>query len=158
MPYCVRGQIVSRAAGGGIGLGPADNVVLAGGTWPAQARQAAVVLSAAAEQDADESLGQRLLADIRDVAGTFAVSFVASRELVSSLIKLDDAPWRDLEFTARGLSDRLRPYGLTPRRDATGTMRGYRLEDFADAFSRYLPAPVRNRQAVRSGRWPGTTR
>lgn len=114
---------------------------LAGGTWPARGRRAAIVLSAAAEQEAGESLGQRLLADIRDVAGTFAVSFVASRELVSSLIKLDDAPWRDLELTARGLSDRLRPYGITPRRDASGTMRGYRLEDFADAFSRYLPTP-----------------
>jgi hypothetical protein len=115
---------------------------LAGASWPARARRAAVALSAAAEQEAGESLGQRLLADIRDVAGTFAVSFVASRELVSSLIKLDDAPWRDLELTARGLSDRLRPYGITPRRDASGTMRGYRLEDFADAFSRYLPHPL----------------
>lgn len=112
---------------------------LAGGTWPRRARRAASVLTAAAEQEAAESLGQRLLADIRDVAGTYAVSFVSSRELVSSLIKLDDAPWRDLELTARGLADRLRPYGITPRRDATGTTRGYRLEDFADAFSRYLP-------------------
>jgi hypothetical protein len=115
---------------------------LAGGAWPARARRAAVVLSAAAEQEAGESLGQRLLADIRDVAATYAVSFVSSRELVSSLAKLDDAPWRDLELTARGLSDRLRPYGITPRRDTSGTMRGYRFEDFADAFSRYLPYPL----------------
>jgi|SRR5690348_14264958 hypothetical protein len=32
MPYCVRGQIVFRAAGGGIELGPADNTVLQGFT------------------------------------------------------------------------------------------------------------------------------
>ena len=66
---------------------------------------------------------------------------MASRELLTRLTKLDDAPWRDLELTTRGLSDRLRPYGITPRRDVTGSMRGYRLEDFADAFGRYLPDP-----------------
>ena len=41
---------------------------LAGGSWPRRARHAAVVLAAAAEAEAAESLGQRLLADIRDVA------------------------------------------------------------------------------------------
>ena len=60
------------------------------------------------------------------------------RATVRSLNKLDDALWRDLELTARGLPDRLRPYGITPRRDATGTQRGSQLEDFAYAFSRYL--------------------
>ena len=32
MLYCVRGQIVFRAAGGGIELGPADNMVPGGFT------------------------------------------------------------------------------------------------------------------------------
>jgi hypothetical protein len=111
---------------------------LAGASWPSRARKAAVALSAAAEQEAAESLGQRLLADIRDLFADFTVSFMASRELVTRLAKLDDAPWRDLELTTRGLSDRLRPYGITPGRDVTGSVRGYRLEDFADAFGRYL--------------------
>jgi hypothetical protein len=111
---------------------------LAGASWPARARKAAVALSAAAEQEAAESLGQRLLADIRDLFADFTVSFMASRELVTRLTKLDDAPWRDLELTTRGLADRLRPYGITPGRDVTGSVRGYRLEDFADAFGRYL--------------------
>ena len=114
---------------------------LAGGGWPRRARAAAVKLAAAAEQEAAESLGQRLLADIRDLFGDFTVSFMASRELVIRLGKLDEAPWRDLELTTRGLSDRLRPYGITPRRDVSGSTRGYRLEDFADAFGRYLPYP-----------------
>jgi hypothetical protein len=114
---------------------------LAGGDWPARARRAAVKLAAAAEQEAGESLGQRLLADIRDLFADFTVSFMASRELVTRLAKVDEAPWRDLELTTRGLSDRLRPYGITPRRDVTGSTRGYRLEDFADAFGRYLPYP-----------------
>jgi hypothetical protein len=114
---------------------------LAGGPWPARARRAAVALSAEAEQEAAESLDLRLLADIRELYGSFTVSFMPSRELVNRLTKMDDAPWRDMELTTRALSDRLRPYKITPRRDATGTMRGYRLEDFADAFGRYVPYP-----------------
>lgn len=111
---------------------------LAGGDWPDRARRAAVKLSAAAEQEAAESLGQRLLGDIRELYDSFTMSFMPSRDLVMRLTKLDDAPWHDLELTTRGLSDRLRPYGITPGRDVTGKVRGYRLEDFADAFGRYL--------------------
>jgi hypothetical protein len=114
---------------------------LAGGEWPARARKAAVILAAAAEQAAAEDLGQRLLADIRDLFADFTIGFMASRELTNRLTKLDDAPWHDLELTTRALSDRLRPYGIRPRRNETGTTRGYRLEDFADAFGRYLPHP-----------------
>jgi hypothetical protein len=111
---------------------------LVGGNWPARARRAAVALSAAAEQEAAESLGQRLLADVRDLFRDITVSFMPSRELVARLIKLDDSPWHDLDLTTGGLADRLRPYGITPGRDVTGSVRGYRLDDFADAFSRYL--------------------
>ena len=38
MLYCVRGQIVFRAAGGGIELGPGDNMVLLRFTAPGSAR------------------------------------------------------------------------------------------------------------------------
>jgi len=124
---------------------------LAGGEWPARARKAAVTLAAAAEQAAAEDLGQRLLADIRDPFADFTIGFMASRELTNRLTKLDDAPWHDLELTTRALSDRLRPYGIRPRRNETGTTRGYRLEDFADAFGRYLPHPPSEpRQHVRN--------
>ena len=114
---------------------------LAGGEWPTRARKAALTLAAAAEQAAAEDLGQRLLADIRDLFADFTIGFMASRELTNRLTRLDDAPWHDLELTTRALSDRLRPYGIRPRRNETGTTRGYRLQDFADAFGRYLPHP-----------------
>jgi len=112
---------------------------LAGGTWPRRARKAAWVLAAErAEADQDSSYGVRLLSDIRDLYSGFHVSFMPSRELVGRLVQLDEAPWRDLELTTRGLADRLRQFRIRPRPNTAGTVRGYRLEDFADVFRRYL--------------------
>jgi hypothetical protein len=112
---------------------------VAGGTWPALARAAAVALSE--EHDQDDAAGSdalRLLADIREVFRSFGVSFLPSRELVNRLRGLDDSPWGEIDLTTVKLADRLRPYKVEPRRNTAGTARGYRLEDFADTFSRYL--------------------
>jgi hypothetical protein len=115
---------------------------LAGGDWPARAARAAQKLSREAEQAGGEAnLGNRLLADIRDLYVDFTVGFMPSRELVNRLIKLDDAPWSDLGLTTSALAGYLRPYGIGPRRDITGSKRGYRLEDFMDVFGRYLQDP-----------------
>ena len=120
---------------------------LAGGTWPKRARRAAHVLAAErADADTDSSYGVRLLSDIHDLYAGFHLSFMPSRELLGKLVQIDEAPWRDLDLTTRALSDRLRTFGIRSCRNTTGTMRGYRLEDFADAFGRYLgpstPSPV----------------
>jgi Protein of unknown function (DUF3631) len=118
----------------------------AGGNWPGRARRAAQVLAAErAEADTDSSYGVRLLSDIRDLYGGFHLSFIPSREMIGRLAQLDEAPWRDLQLTTKGLADRLRAFGIRPRPNTSGTARGYRLEDFADALGRYLgpsaPAP-----------------
>lgn len=111
----------------------------AGGTWPRRAHRAARLLAAErAEADTDLSYGVRLLSDICDLYGGFHLSFMPSRELLGRLVQLDEAPWRDLELTTRGLADRLRMFGIRSVRNTSGTVRGYRLEDFADAFGRYL--------------------
>jgi hypothetical protein len=108
----------------------------AGGDWPARIRTATLVLSAAAsEADIEASLGVRLLADIRAV---FDGPFLASAELVSRLHKIDDAPWADFDLTTRRLAARLRGYGIKASHNPAKTARGYRLEDFSDAFARYL--------------------
>lgn len=115
---------------------------LAGGDWPERARNAAMMLVAAEnESDADASLSSRLLRDIRTIFDQQCVSFLPSRDLTNRLRGIDDAPWPDLDLTMGGLANRLRPYGIRPRQDATGTVRGYRLEDFTDAFARYVPPP-----------------
>ncbi len=114
---------------------------LAGGDWPARARNAALVLvEAECEEDVAASLGMRLLGDIRSIFTEFTVSFMASSELVLRLRKLDDAPWSERELTTTGLSRLLRPYGIKPGHNAAKTTRGYDKAWFADAFARYLPS------------------
>jgi hypothetical protein len=124
----------------------------AGGNWPKRIRTAVLRLVAAeAASDAEASLGIRLLFDIRDVFTTWTVSFIASTDLLAALNKIDDAPWRELNLTARGIADRLRPYGIKPTRNTGGTARGYRLEDFGDAFTRYARQNPSNRQSPAQG-------
>ena len=108
-------------------------------TWGRRARSAALVLVAAGEQeDAERSLGMRLLADVRTlVAG---LTFVKSADLITGLHRLDESPWRDYDLTTRQLAARLKRYGIHTGHDTTKTMRGYKTADFHDAWSRYLPS------------------
>jgi Protein of unknown function (DUF3631) len=126
---------------------------VAGGDWPARIRKATLVLTAAAsEADMEASLGLRLLADIRAV---FDSPFMASAELVSRLHNVDDAPWADFDLTTRRLAARLRGYGIKAGHNAAKTARGYRLEDFSDAFARYLAsAPVQTSETYAEQREP----
>jgi hypothetical protein len=113
---------------------------LAGGDWPKRARKACLELVATeSAADVEGSLGVKLLADIRDLYRDFTVGFMPSAELLARLHKIDESPWRDLPLTLTGLAARLKPYAIKPGRDTTGKVRGYRHEDFADAFSRYIP-------------------
>ena len=113
----------------------------AGGEWPAFARVAAVALVAENREGGGVSLGIRLLHDLRKV---FADAEALSTEaILSALHDIDDAPWHDLKgkpLDSRGLSYRLKQYDIKPRTVRVGitTPKGYRVEDFHDAWSRYL--------------------
>lgn len=114
----------------------------AGGGWPARIRRATVAMVAAVDGDqAEASLGVRLLTDCRDVFAEAAVSELASAELVRLLRGIDEAPWSAFELDQRSVARRLRPYGVRSRQlrpGGGGQVRGYRLEDFTDPFVRYL--------------------
>jgi hypothetical protein len=94
-------------------IGLAD---LAEGDWPARAREAARVLLG--QQDGNESLGVRLLGDIREVFGE--QDRLSTAAIIAGLVAVEDAPWGDwLEGkspTAQGrwLAMKLKPYGLSP--------------------------------------------
>ena len=113
---------------------------LAGGMWPARAREAAIVLSGAAIEDV-VSLGVRLLHDIREVLRG-RTGPIPTCELLEGLTTMEEAPWGDLRgkpLAARGLARILRPYGVKSRtvRVGTATMKGYHPGGFQDAWERY---------------------
>jgi hypothetical protein len=123
---------------------------LAGGTWPARARAAAVALVAEAK-DAEPSLGVRLLADLRTVFGS--ADELPSKVILNALHAIEEAPWTNQKgkpLDERGLAHRLRQYGVRPKtiRIGTGTPRGYTRSDFVDAWERYLPGPAPARSAT----------
>lgn len=115
---------------------------MAGGHWPGTARSAAQALVAqAAEDDAADSANVGLLLDIRDVfAAMPGVTFLKSDALCLKLHEIADSPWKQFDLNPSRLGRRLREYQIKTGRDAAGKERGYRLEDFQDAFDRYLPS------------------
>jgi len=119
---------------------------LAGGHWPERARYAAVTAVTEAGEAARESLGIRLLRDLRDVfAGRPSMR---TEDILQALNDLEDAPWGDLRgaaLDARGLARRLAKYGVKRQvlrvEGYAQTVRGYSAADLADPWSRYLPPP-----------------
>lgn len=111
----------------------------AGGHWPATARAACAALVANADAvDEDRALATKLLADIQTIFAERCVSFMPSQTLVDALRAVDESPWTEFGYNASKLAFHLRDFGIKPGRDTSGNMRGYRLETFQDAFSRYL--------------------
>jgi uncharacterized protein DUF3631 len=120
---------------------------LAGGQWPKAACDAAVTLAALGRSEREEeSLGVRLLGDMRTVLGNADTKTTVA--ILDRLHKLEESPWADIRgkpLSDLGLARRLRGYGIKPRLmrfdpdPKTNPARGYRKEDFVDAWVRYLP-------------------
>jgi hypothetical protein len=121
---------------------------LAGGEWPARARDAAQVMTVAeAEQEEDTSAGVRLLGDLREVFGNEDALYTTT--ILDRLHKLEDAPWADWygrPLSTRELAKLLRPYQVrskSVREHGTGaSLKGYARADLHDAWQRYVaPTP-----------------
>ncbi len=115
----------------------------AGGEWPERARRAALELSGRAA-GADDSKRVRLLADIRAAFGER--KNLATKALIDELAEGEEAPWatwhKGQRISPRALAGLLEPFGIrsTTVRIGEGVAKGYRREDFEDAWTRYLPA------------------
>jgi Protein of unknown function (DUF3631)/Toprim domain len=110
----------------------------AGDHWPKTARAACVTLVGDAESaDEERSYGVRLLTDIRNIFAENCVSFLPSQQIVNALRAIDESPWNDFDLTRSKLSYRLREFDIRTKHNPAGTARGYRVEDFWDAFARY---------------------
>ena len=120
---------------------------LAAGEWPTRARDAAVVLIGQREE---QDINVELLADIWTVFDESDVTFIGSTELVHRLVAIEGRPWGDWQrgkaITARAVADRLRAFGIIPA--SNGLVRGYQRDRFLDAWSRYPPIKVSNRQTT----------
>jgi 5S rRNA maturation endonuclease (ribonuclease M5) len=118
---------------------------LAGGEWPRLAREALVTLHAEKPEDG-ASWGVQLLADIR---GAFGEDDRLSTSELLVRLKLDDeGPWgawgkADTGLNARGLAKLLAPFEISSRsvRLPDGsTPKGFKRDQFFDAWERYLPS------------------
>jgi hypothetical protein len=115
----------------------------AGGVWPARARGAAVVLHASREQD--DSLGLRLLSDIRLVFDARAVERIFTADLITALQADDEGPWVSdrSPLTPHRLAKLLHPFEIGSKqvRIGSSSLKGYERQAFVDDWERYLSAP-----------------
>lgn len=117
----------------------------AGGEWPERARASAKALSCGEDRE-DASIGVRLLEDIRGIVEGMEKITIA--EMVGELVAIEDAPWGDWKgkpLDTRRLGWQLKRYGIKAKkiRQGDATPKGYDVEQFGDAFTRYLPIPVK---------------
>lgn len=118
----------------------------AGARWAKRAREAAVVLSGGREGAGEVSLGERLLMDVRQVFDAAKAGRLSTAQITAALNAMEEAPWggfKDgLGIGPRALARMLREYDITSSgtvRPADGppTAKGYKVESFRDAWSRY---------------------
>jgi len=128
---------------------------LAGGEWPQRARAALVELHGERLVE-DDSIGVRLLSDIRDAFENAETDSLRTKALLEHLHSLEEAPWSEWSgagrpLTHKGLADLLRRYRIRSRTVRLGegsTPKGFKRDQFELAFARYL----------RSSRHTATTR
>ena len=140
---------------------------LAEGHWPVQARSAARELSSPAVRE-EESLGIRLLADIRGVFDSQGTDRLRSSDLVGALAGDTEAPWGNWygkPITNQAVGKLLRPYGIRTMEIWVDRKkhRGYRRDRFEPVWARYLGAEQVgavegvDRPARQPGRLPAPT-
>lgn len=121
---------------------------VAGGDWSNLARHAALKLSGA-ESDA-MSIGVELLADIQEIFDTKKIERIFTADLIQALCEDDEKPWatynRGKAIAPRQVSSRLAGYSIKSKDIRIGytNKKGFLIEDFQEAFNRYLrlPTPV----------------
>lgn len=117
---------------------------LAGDDWPEKARVTAVTV-VTHSKERTPSHGVMLLRDLKEIFGRAHKDKLPSDWIVRELVVMDESPWavinRGNPLDPRGLAQRLRKYGIRPgpHRVAEAVFKGYCIDDFTDAWSRYLP-------------------
>ena len=117
-----------------------------GGDWPKRVRDAAAAL-VPKNDDAEEEL-IKLLTDISSIFDAEKVDWLSSAVLTNTLVELEGRGWAEYgkaekPLTQNRLAALLRPLLIFPKaaRDGAKVLKGYRRDQFDDAFRRYLGAP-----------------
>jgi putative DNA primase/helicase len=121
----------------------------AGPEWAERARAALIeVFGLRAEAEGAAETGALLLVDIKaafDAGGTKAM---ASEQICEYLAAREDRPWPEWKngkpITKAQLARALAPFGIKPRTirlPSGATPKGYHVDDFADAWGRYVKTP-----------------
>jgi hypothetical protein len=113
---------------------------LMGGAWPERARAAIGAVFNLTES----TLSVQLLFDIRVCfLAKENPEFLATRDILATLRNLEYRAWSSWPVNSgRRLGGLLHPFGIISRdlhRGSEKVFKGYLLEDFQDAFERYLP-------------------
>ncbi|GGP28315.1 DUF3631 domain-containing protein [Silvimonas amylolytica] len=117
---------------------------LAGGAWPQLVRD--MVLMLVQSNDEPPGFNEELLGDIQYAFERAGVDRLSSADLILELCKDDESIWptyhRGQPITPRQLARKLEGFGIKPVdiRFGKSNRKGYILQHFADAFTRYLPA------------------
>jgi putative DNA primase/helicase len=117
---------------------------LASGGWSERARHAALALAREGAEDG-ETARTLLLGDLRELFAAEPSGVLLTAEILRELHARDDRRWPEYRggrpITARQMAALLRPVGISAGTVRRGdqTAKGYRAEDMADAWSRYLP-------------------
>jgi hypothetical protein len=118
---------------------------VAGDEWPELARKAALALSGAEAESENEEVEVILLRDIKDFFEQQEVDRVSSETLAKYLGELSEKPWAEWKhgkpITQRGLARLLERFEVKSKnlRIDAKIIKGYALNDFEDAFARYIP-------------------
>ena len=102
---------------------------LVGGKWPERARRAVIALAGASTREDAESLGVRLLRDVKKVFDAKGKDRLSTSTVLEKLHEADDAPWGSLRgepLDARGFARLLKPYGIgsKPLREGKDVYKG----------------------------------
>jgi putative DNA primase/helicase len=116
---------------------------VAGGAWPIRAREIAQSLNAS-NRKSEQSAGVMLLEDIALYFKSQEKRQVSSNALAMFLNSLEGRPWSEWKggkaITQKAIANLLAPFEIAPVEKRVGhqVLRGYQIEQFEDAFARYV--------------------
>lgn len=115
---------------------------VAGAHWPDTAIKAALKIFKSSQNN--QSTANELLADIQEIFEMKRANKISTADLIGALIEDDEKSWatynRGKPLSPKQLANKLKDYGIRSETIRIGyeTPKGYRLDQFTDAFERYL--------------------